>query len=201
MMSRCTNPNSAGYVNYGRRGITVDPAWHHFENFAMDMWPKPDGLFSLERKDNSLGYSKANCEWATRSEQCFNRRVFSNSTTGYAGVIDVTHGGGVSRFRARLDFEHVRYNIGLFDTADAAADAREKFIDLFFTDRDAAELSVASETLWCTSKTGVRGVSHHADGRGFIVRATKNGKRHYLGYYTNFKDAVDARTRFIEAAA
>lgn len=192
MLSRCTNPNEPGYVNYGARGINVCARWVHFENFANDMWPKPEGRFSLERVDNHKGYSPSNCKWATPSEQAFNRRTFKNNTTGFTGVVPLENG----RYIARLDYEHVRYNIGRFGTAIEAAEARAEFVDMFFDDREKAVASVSSETLWCTSSTGVRGVTVHPDG-GYIVRVTLSGVRHYVGYFQSVEEAADARANFI----
>lgn len=73
MIGRCTNPKSTGYENYGGRGITFDPDWVSFENFYRDMGPRPVGM-TLDRENNDLGYSKANCRWATPKQQANNRR-------------------------------------------------------------------------------------------------------------------------------
>lgn len=73
MRSRCNNPNTRAYADYGARGITVDPSWSRFSNFIADMGHPPSGM-TLERKDNSKGYSKENCIWATRTTQGRNKR-------------------------------------------------------------------------------------------------------------------------------
>jgi hypothetical protein len=73
MRSRCNNPNSPAYSNYGARGISVAPEWERFSTFIADMGHPADGM-TLERVDNDKGYSKLNCVWATRTEQGRNKR-------------------------------------------------------------------------------------------------------------------------------
>lgn len=73
MVQRCTNQNDPHYDRYGGRGITVSESWRDFANFYRDMGDS-NGL-TLERVNNSLGYSKENCKWATRKEQTRNRDV------------------------------------------------------------------------------------------------------------------------------
>lgn len=74
MIQRCENPNAKNYDRYGGRGITVCDEWHDFQAFFRDMGSRPVG-FSIERTDNSKGYSKGNCRWATTSQQNNNRRA------------------------------------------------------------------------------------------------------------------------------
>lgn len=76
MKSRCENQNVPAWGRYGGRGITVCKRWRKsFVAFLMDMGESPNGL-TLERKDNSKGYSPSNCVWATYSQQNKNRRRF-----------------------------------------------------------------------------------------------------------------------------
>lgn len=83
MWSRCTNENTKAYISYSPR---VPPAsWKSFEEFIKDMGQPPSDLHSIERINNNLPYSKANCKWATASEQSRNTKrtlaiTFNNKT-------------------------------------------------------------------------------------------------------------------------
>lgn len=191
MLARCLNPNNPGFHNYGGRGITVCERWHHFTLFAKDMMPTYQPGLTIERMDNNAGYGPGNCTWATRSDQCVNRRVFSNNTSDFTGVI--RRGNS---WVARFDYDGVRYNIGWFETKHEARDARALFVEMFFLNRDAAlEMLPKDKARW-TSKTGVRGISPHVDG-GYLVRCTVAGVRHYIGYFKSFTEACDARSQFL----
>src|SRR5437879_6089633 len=74
MCSRCDNPNTEKYPEYGGRGIKVSDRWRKFENFIEDMGPRPDSLHSIERVDNDGDYEQSNCKWALRQVQAYNKR-------------------------------------------------------------------------------------------------------------------------------
>lgn len=74
MKKRCLNVNSPRFKDYGGRGITVCDRWLDFRNFVEDMPERPSEHHSLERKDNTLGYFKENCYWATPKDQANNTR-------------------------------------------------------------------------------------------------------------------------------
>ena len=73
MKGRCNNPARPDTKNYWGRGIKYCPEWEVFENFLADMGEAPI-KGTLDRTDNSKGYSKDNCRWVTMKVQSTNKR-------------------------------------------------------------------------------------------------------------------------------
>lgn len=85
--SRCTNPNTRSYANYGGRGIAMCEGWtNDFMAFLADMGPRPSTAHSVDRRDNDGGYwcghcgecvlsaRPLNCRWVTHLTQARNKR-------------------------------------------------------------------------------------------------------------------------------
>lgn len=74
MKNRCLNPKVPQYAYYGARGITICEEWKSsFAWFVLDMGEKPTPQHTLDRIDNSKGYYRENCRWATKRDQSLNR--------------------------------------------------------------------------------------------------------------------------------
>lgn len=84
MWRRCTNPNTRDYDNYGGRGITVDPRWRSFDQFLLDMGPRPSSHHSLDRIDTNGSYCSDNCRWVTMTAQMRNKR--NNHLLSLSGI-------------------------------------------------------------------------------------------------------------------
>jgi len=120
MRERCRNEKSKRYVDYGGKGIAVCKEWDvsfmSFYDWAISEW-KP-GL-ALSRKDIHGDYNKENCRFADLSVNNRNKRLLIKSnTSGYRGV---SWHRSHKRWRAQIDIEGKRVELGHFDSALEAA--------------------------------------------------------------------------------
>ncbi len=125
MITRCTNPKSISFKNYGERGIQVDSRWlgiDGFSTFVEDMGDRPDG-HTLDRIDVNGNYCKENCRWASRVDQYAGRRDASSH-------IGVVWNKQKNKWQARITRNHTIKHIGFFHSIDAAISARDKTLKM-----------------------------------------------------------------------
>lgn len=97
MKQRCLNPKKSKFSDYGGRGITICDEWLQpapagflaFKEWAYNKYPNLNELltlnYSLDRIDNNGNYEPNNCKFATKKEQCANRR--NTIMVEYNGVL------------------------------------------------------------------------------------------------------------------
>lgn len=76
MKSRCSNPNTPAYKNYGGRGISVCEEWKS-SYVSFREWCMNNGYneeLTLERKDVNKGYEPDNCTFISKRDQPKNTR-------------------------------------------------------------------------------------------------------------------------------
>lgn len=78
LKSRCILTTNHSYKNYGGRGITVCDEWLCEDGFnKFYEWSMANGYndnLTIDRIDNSIGYTPDNCRWVDMTIQCNNTR-------------------------------------------------------------------------------------------------------------------------------
>lgn len=124
MRHRCYNPIRPEYKNYGGKGIIVCDRWRNsFSNFLNDMGPKPSPKHSINRIDSDGNYEPNNCEWALQSSQNINQHMRKDNTSGYRGV---DYHKQRDKWRARVKWHNIVYQLGLYSTPEEAAYVRDQ---------------------------------------------------------------------------
>ncbi len=84
MKDRCYNPKSASYNRYGAVGIGICAEWIS-DYYSFSKWSVKNGYsdeLTIDRINNSFGYSPENCRWATYKQQSANSKRVKMFTIG-----------------------------------------------------------------------------------------------------------------------
>lgn len=127
MLSRCYS-DEPSYYRYKEAGITVCDEWKDsFE--AFETWSLENGYedgLSLDRKDNSLGYSPSNCRWVTKEVQARNKRKLNSlNTSGYRGVSFKTK---KNKYQVKITVQSKEIYLGNFIYPLEGAKAYDKYV-------------------------------------------------------------------------
>lgn len=88
MIERCEQENHPSFQYYGAKGVSVCDEWR-CSFFAFKKWAEEHGYndeLTIDRKDNSKGYSPDNCRFATQKEQQRNRSTNRLVNTEYGPI-------------------------------------------------------------------------------------------------------------------
>lgn len=123
--TRCFKQTHKSYKDYGARGVTMCDEWCNSFTAFRD-WSLANGYndkLSIDRIDVDGDYSPQNCRWVAPSVQASNKRILSRNTTGYTGV---SYNKASGKFVAYITRNYKMIHLGVFDTVEAAADARHR---------------------------------------------------------------------------
>ena len=128
IITRCTNPASKSYQQYGGRGITVCDEWaNSFRQFAI--WALSHGYektLQLDRVDSNGNYEPSNCRFVTVQVQIENRpNLQKNNKSGFRGV---HYCKSAKKWRAKINHRKEIVLDELFPTVLEAVKARDQFI-------------------------------------------------------------------------
>lgn len=125
MLDRVLNEKSEQYHNYGGRGIYVCDDWLT-SNEKFFGWAKENGYedgLTLERENNSDGYTPSNCVWVKRYTQAQNQRRLKRELP----IGATWHGRKTKKIRVQITSNGERHSLGVFSTKIEAAEAYNNF--------------------------------------------------------------------------
>lgn len=132
MKRRCLNKNDKSYPRYGGSGVVISKPWNDFNSFYEDMSTTYFPKASLDRIDNSKGYSKDNCRWVTLAEQGKNKTTVPlyshNGLTMTSSDWDKKLGFRIGTVRARILHYH-------WDIQKALTKGKKKYSGVFKDNR------------------------------------------------------------------
>lgn len=179
MILRCSE--HARYINVPVCSEWLDPI-NGFMSFMNDMGERPLD-HTIDRIDNSKGYSKDNCRWATSGVQNHNKKKPKNAKGKYKGVTVTDRGIIVNFYYNGKRHPYVRFNDEL-----SAATYYDNLSEFYYGDRPN-----------CTAKADITpikkkfgSISYCTKSKKFKVRVhDMANKRVTVGYYEQLEEAEE----------
>lgn len=121
--------------------MVKDYVWHLSNNYIVGKVDKkeiklhrfllsPTKEEEIDHKDrDTLNNRRNNLRIISRSENCFNRGLQSNNTSGQVGVYKLTD---YNRFAAQINYDGNRIYLGSFDTHEEAVNARKRAEEKYY---------------------------------------------------------------------
>lgn len=118
MINRCCNEKNPSYKDYGGAGVAVFEIWiSNPVDFINHIGKRPSADHSIDRIDSTNGYVPGNVRWASKSEQCYNRRQKRNSTSKFRGIhFNSQH----KKWIATISTSKGKVHLGLFSDEEKA---------------------------------------------------------------------------------
>ena len=121
-MLKRTGEYGNGDIGYTSKNIKVCKEWIEDRSLFFD-WALVNGYsdtLTIDRRDNSKGYSPDNCRWTTKAVQSRNTSILrKTNTSGYRGVSYIQQ--TKDKFRTRITVNNTEIKLGMsFDPQECA---------------------------------------------------------------------------------
>jgi len=170
LYQRCCDENSSSYHWYGAKGITMCEDWKEFNNFHK--WCYENGYnenFSIDRKNNNIGYYPDNCRWVDMKTQQRNR--------GNNRFITI---GGITKKLCEWSEESGLHHVTILSRIKRGV-PEDKWLSINpIPRRDSKKTS------------GVKYVYWHNASEKWMAMPNINGKSNYLGLFDTVEEASKA---------
>lgn len=186
MHNRCGN-----FENY--KDVEICEEWkgsNGFVNFLRDMGRRPKGT-SLDRIDNSKGYSKENCRWSSYSVQLHNKRKTTRKTT--SDYIGVSKASKTDTYISSLQIAGKALSFHALKTEEEAAVLYDNLSEYIYGDRP--NKTEYREIIPIFGKSGHVGYSK-VQKKYKLALYDLTGKLVHMGY---FEDEEEARAIKLES--
>lgn len=205
MKQRCSNEKQPHYKYYGAKSIKVCDEWlNSFESFYN--WAINNGYkkgLSIDRIDVNGDYCPENCRWTTNKIQSINRNKQLNNTSGYIGIHIKNMKNNRQMWEADIYSDYKTIYLGTYKTQKEALEIRNKYIidnNLEYHIQEyKGEFGVLNTdpVIKVTNTSGYTGINWNKQRKKWSVRLIVNHERKYVGFYSDLKEAVEARNKYI----